>query len=75
MINAMKERKFTNPRLGIERLDYPENDEEDAKYFLVMSQKDGQIQFERVPTRYFGNMKEQYEAHNKDYTGVYKPEN
>ena len=75
VINAMKERKFTNQRLGIERLDYPENDEEDAKYFLVMSQKDGQIQFERVPTRYFGNMKEQYEAHNKDYTGVYKPEN
>ena len=75
VINAMKERKFTNQRLGIERLDYPENDEEDAKYFLVMSQKDGQIQFERVPIGYWGNMKEQYEAHNKDYTGVYKPEN
>jgi len=25
-----------------------------------------------LPMRYFGNMKEQYEAHNKDYTGVYK---
>ena len=75
IIHAMKERKFSNPRLGIERLDYPENDEEDAKNFLVLHQEDGEIKYERVPTGYWGNMKEQYEAHNKDYTGVYKPEN
>ena len=74
VINAMKERRFTNRRLGIERLDYPENDEEDANKYLTMKQVDGKIEFERVPLRYWGNMKEEYEAHNKDYTGVYKPD-
>lgn len=73
VINAMKERKFTNTELGIERTDYPENDEVDAKNYLVLSQVDGEIRYERVPIRYWGNLKEQYEAHNKEYTGVYKP--
>lgn len=73
-INAMKERRFTNARLGIDRLDYPENDPVDAANYLVLHQEDGQVKFERLPLRYWGNMKEEYEAHNRDYTGVYRPE-
>jgi len=73
-IHAMKERRFTNRALGIERIDYPENDEEDAKYFLAMKLEDGEIKFTRVPIGYWGDMKEQYEAHNPDYAGVYKAE-
>ena len=34
----------------------------------------GEVKFERIPLRYWGNMKEQYEAHNPDYAGVYRPE-
>jgi hypothetical protein len=34
-----------------------------------MHLENDEIQFERVPIRYLGNMKEQYEAHNQDYTG------
>ncbi len=75
VINAMKERKFTARELGVERLDYPETDEEDLNNYLTMKQVDGKIEFERLPVRFWGNMKEEYEAHNKDYTGVYKPEN
>ena len=75
VINAMKERKLSNPQLGIERLDYPENDEEDSNCYLTMHLENDEIKFERVPIRYWGNMKEQYEAHNRDYTGVYKIEN
>jgi succinate dehydrogenase/fumarate reductase flavoprotein subunit len=75
IINAMKERKFTNPQLGIERVDYPKNDEEDANNYLTMHLENDEIKFARVPVRYWGNMKEQYEAHNQDYTGVYKKEN
>jgi hypothetical protein len=55
-------------------VDYPDNDPEDMKYFLAMKQVDGKTVFERVPLQYWGNMKEQYEAHNPDYDGVYKPE-
>lgn len=73
-IYAMKERRFTNARLGIDRLDYPENDPVDAANYLALHQEDGQVKFERIPLRYWGNMKEEYEAHNRDYTGVYRPE-
>ena len=75
VVNAMKERRLTNMRLGVARIDYPEDDPEDAKYYLTLTNVDGKIKFDRVPIRYWGNMKEQYEAHNPDYTGVYKPEN
>jgi len=74
MIQAMKERKLSNPSLSLTRVDYPDNDPEDMKYFLAMKQVDGKTVFERVPLQYWGNMKEQYEAHNPDYDGVYKPE-
>ena len=75
IIQAIKERKLTNRSLGMDRLDYPENDPEDAKNYLAVNLGENGIQFERIPTRYWGNMKEQYEAHNQDYTGVYKAEN
>ena len=74
VINAMKERRLTSPALGVERIDYPESDPEELKNYLVMKQVDGEVKFERLPIRYWGNMKEQYEAHNPDYAGVYKRE-
>ena len=74
MIRAMKERKLSNPKLSLTRVDYPDNDEEDMKYYLALHQEGGEVKFERIPLRYWGNMKEQYEAHNPDYTGVYRPE-
>ena len=72
VIEAMKERRFTCPRLGLERVDYPEPDEEEAKKYLLMHLEGDTIKFERLPIRFWGNMKEQYEAHNPDYAGVYK---
>ena len=42
---------------------------------LWVYQEDGETKFERVPVRFWGNMKEEYEKHNPDYAGVYKPEN
>ena len=74
MIRAMKERKLSNPKLSLTRVDYPDSDEEDMKYYLALHQEGGEVKFERIPLRYWGNMKEQYEAHNPDYAGVYKPE-
>ena len=75
VIQAMKERKLSNPALGIERLDYPENDEEDANNYLLIKLAEDGVKFERLPLQSWGNMKEQYEAHNQDYTGVYQAEN
>ena len=73
VINAMKERRLTNPKLRVERIDYPENNEEELSNYLTLKLENDEIKFGRVPIRFWGNMKEQYEAHNQDYTGVYKP--
>ena len=72
MVYAMLERRFTNQKLSIERVDYPENDEKDASNFLTLRQENGKLVYERVPTYFWGNMKEEYEKHNPDYAGVYK---
>ena len=73
ILNAMKERRLSSPKLRIERQDFPQNDPEEEKNYLALHLEDGKVCFERIPIRYWGNMKEQYEAHNPDYTGVYKP--
>jgi len=74
-IQAMKERRLTARELNVQRLDYPDSDPEELKYYLLLRQEDGETKFERLPIRFWGNMKEEYEKHNPDYTGVYKPEN
>ena len=73
ILSAMKERRLSSPRLGLERQDYPARDPEEEKHYLALHQENGEIRFERIPIRYWGNMKEQYELHNPDYVGVYKP--
>jgi len=74
-IQAMKERRFSSPALGVQRLDYPEVDAEEMQKYLLIYEEDGETKFERIPIRFWGNMKEEYEKHNPDYAGVYKPEN
>jgi succinate dehydrogenase/fumarate reductase flavoprotein subunit len=74
IINAMKERRLTSAKLGVQRLDYPDGDPEEEKNYLLLREENGEVKFERLPIRFWGNMKEQYEAHNKDYAGVWKPE-
>ena len=75
IIHAMKERRLTSRALGVQRLDYPNGDPEEEKKYLTLRQENGEVKFGRLPIRFWGNMKEQYEAHNQDYTGVWKPEN
>lgn len=75
MIHAMKERRCTCKELSVERLDYPECSEEDLNNYLTLKLENGEVKTGKLPIRFWGNMKEQYEAHNRDYTGVYKPEN
>ena len=74
VLYAMRERKCSSPKLSIQRVDYPEADEEELKHYLLLHQENGEVKFERIPIRFWGNMKEQYEAHNPDYAGVWKPE-
>ena len=70
---AMKERRLTSPALGVQRVDYPKGDPEEEKCYLTLRQENGEVKYDRLPIRYWGDMKAQYEAHNPDYDGVYRP--
>ncbi len=75
VLYAMKERRLTSPALGVERVDYPGGDPVEEQSYLVLRQEQGAVKYSRLPIRYWGNMKEEYEARNADYSGVYRPEN
>ena len=73
-ILAMKERKLSSPSLSLQRVDYPDADEAELRNYLALRQENGEVIYERIPVQFWGNQKAQYEAHNPDYAGVYKPE-
>ena len=75
IINASLARKASSIPLGFNRIDYPEVDPEEWNKFLTFKLENDKIQAGELPPRYWGNMKQQYEAHNRDYTGVYAPNN
>lgn len=73
IIHAMLERKASSIPLGLNRIDYPELDPPEWDKYLTIRLENDRIKFGDLPQRFWGNMKQQYEAHNRDYTGVYTP--
>jgi len=59
-------------RMGFQRIDYPEMDPPEWNKFLIAKLENDKFTTSLKEQRFWGNMKEQYEAHNKDYTGVYQ---
>jgi len=40
--------------------------------FLTLKLENGKVKTDTLPMTYWGNQKNQYEAYNKDYTGIYQ---
>ena len=74
-IQASLARKASSIPLDHKRIDYPEVDPAQWDKFLTLKLENDQIKLGELPQCFWGDMKEQYEAHNKDYTGVYSPKN
>jgi succinate dehydrogenase/fumarate reductase flavoprotein subunit len=72
IVHAMLARKASSVPLGFQRIDYPTMDPPDWNNFLTIKLENGKVKTGKLPLTFWGNMKNQYEAHNKDYTGVYK---
>ena len=72
IIQAMLARKASSRMLDFHRIDYPELDPPEWNKFLTIKQENGKVKTGELPFDYCGNLKENYEAHNRDYTGVYK---
>ncbi len=72
IIHASLARKASSMPLAFQRIDYPEMDPPEWEKFITVKLENDKVKTGELPVTYWGNMKQQYEAHNKDYTGVYK---
>jgi len=72
MLQAMKAHKASSPMMNLMRIDYPQIDPPEYDKWMTIKQENDKVVIGSLPLKFWGNMKEQYEAHNKDYTGVYK---
>jgi succinate dehydrogenase/fumarate reductase flavoprotein subunit len=72
IIQASLARKASSLPLNFRRIDYPTLDPPEWNRFLTIKLENGKVKTGKLPLTFWGNMKNQYEAHNKDYTGVYK---
>ncbi len=72
IVQAMLARKASSLPLNFQRIDYPALDPPEWNHFLTIKQANSKVVTGSLPMTYWGNQKQSYEAHNKDYTGVYK---
>ena len=72
IIQASLARKSSSIPLDFHRIDYPSLDPPEWDKFLTVKLENGKVKTGSLPQAFWGDMKEQYEAHNKDYDGVYK---
>lgn len=72
MLNAARVRKASSQPLGFIRLDYPQLDPPEWTKFITVRQENGKVLTKDYPVDYFGNLKQNYEANNHDYPGVWK---
>ena len=72
IVQASLARKASSFPLGFNRIDYPTMDPEEWNKFLTIKLENDKVKTGFLPMTFWGNMKEQYEAHNKEYDGVCK---
>jgi succinate dehydrogenase/fumarate reductase flavoprotein subunit len=71
-LEASLARKASSRYLNFFRMDYPEIDPPEWNKFVTVKLENGQPKTGELPLNYWGDLKANYEAHNRDYAGVYK---
>jgi succinate dehydrogenase/fumarate reductase flavoprotein subunit len=74
ILNASLARQASSQALNFFRIDYPNVDPPEWNKFVTVKLENGKVKAGELPIDYWGDMKANYEARNKDYTGVYKGE-
>ncbi len=72
ILQASLARKASSQFLDFQRIDYPALDPPEWNKFVTVKLDNGKVKVGELPLGYWGNLKENYEARNKDYQGVYK---
>jgi succinate dehydrogenase/fumarate reductase flavoprotein subunit len=74
VLHASLARKASSRLLNFYRIDYPEIDPPEWSKFVTIKLENGEVKTGELPLKYWGDMKTNYEAHNRDYTGVHEAE-
>jgi len=72
IIQAMQAALAKGISLEMQMMGAPPADRSEWPKFLTIKMENGKVKTGELPLGFWGNMKEQYEAYNKDYAGVYK---
>ena len=72
IIQASLARKASSKLLDFYRIDYPEVDPEEWNKYIVIKNENGKAVARMLPQYFWDDMKKNYEAHNRDYQGVYQ---
>jgi major membrane immunogen (membrane-anchored lipoprotein) len=65
-------RKASSRVLNFYRIDYPQIDPPEWNKFVTVKLQNNKVKAGSLPLDFWGDLKKNYEAHNKDYKGVYK---
>jgi succinate dehydrogenase/fumarate reductase flavoprotein subunit len=72
IIQSMLARRASSRALNLYRIDYPAVDPPEWNKWITVKQVNNKIVTGERPMVFWGDMKKEYEARNRDYTGVYK---
>jgi succinate dehydrogenase/fumarate reductase flavoprotein subunit len=72
VFQASLARQASSRVLNFFRIDFPEIDPPEWNKYISIKLDDNKVKTNDLPMNYWGNMKANYESHNRDYTGVYK---
>ena len=72
IVHTCLARKASSKSLNFYRLDYPEVDPPEWHKWITIKQENGTVVTGELPIEFWGPLKENYNAHNKDYTGHVK---
>jgi len=72
VLNASLARRASSNLVGFHRIDCPEIDPPEWAKFVTVKLENDKVKEGSFPLKYWGDLKENYEAHNKDYQGVYQ---
>lgn len=67
ILNSCLIRKSSSEQLQFFRSDYPEMDSTENQKFITIKNENGEIVAGEVDSKYFGNVKEEYEKRNQKY--------
>ena len=71
ILHSSLARKASSKSLNFYRIDYPQADPPEWNKFLTLKLENERVKVNELPFDYYGDLVKNYEAHNKDYTGVY----